>query len=468
LHYLTLNRPIPSLSGGESQRVRLASLLGSQLTGVLYVLDEPTTGLHPHDTKKLLKTLRKIQEAGNTVLVIEHDPEFIQHVDYIIDMGPGGGSSGGQILACGSPEFIAENQNSITGKYLNRHHKFETNSSLRKNHSFLAVRSAREHNLKNIDVTIPTNQLVVLTGVSGSGKSTFLFDILQKVARNQINGAQEVPGKHSSLEGLEQFDRLVTIDQRTIGNAKSTRSNVATYTKLFDFIRDLFASLPTAKAQSFDASSFSFNTSAQRCENCLGSGVIEIDMSFMPSMEKECPACNGMRFTNELLMVTFKGLSITDVLNLTVYEAQKLFAQEKKITAILDIMRQVELDYLKLGQSTATLSGGEAQRIQLAAELSKQSTKNTLYLLDEPTTGLHPKEIEKLIELLQELVQKGNTVIVIEHNLDVMCQADTIIDFGPGGGADGGTIVAQGTPQEITANKNSLTGRSLQEYISKN
>jgi len=467
LHYLTLDRALPSLSAGESQRVRLAGLLGSGLTGVLYVLDEPTTGLHPHDTIKLLTTLRKIQEAGNTVLVIEHDMDVVEKADYILDIGPGGGSQGGEVVAFGTPAQVMACATSSTGKYLAKKTATTLNPAARETGA-LTIRGACEHNLKNIDVSIPIKQLVVMTGVSGSGKSTFLFDILDKVARRHFNHAREVPGKYASVDGLHHFNRIVTVDQVTIGNSKSSRSNVATYTKLFDLIRDVFASLSEAKTRGFAAEKFSFNTSDERCENCNGSGVVEVDMTFMPNIETECPVCNGMRFNEELLTVQFQGHNIANILDMTVSDAIALFRQEKKIFALLDVMRHVGLEYLKLGQSTSTLSGGEAQRIRLAAELSKSETGDTLYLLDEPTTGLHPHEVEKLLDVMRKLVSKGNTVVVIEHNVDVICNADTIIDFGPGGGLAGGKIVATGTPQEITENQDSLTGQCLKAYITAN
>jgi excinuclease ABC subunit A len=467
LGYLTLDRTLPSLSAGESQRVRLASLLGSELTGVLYILDEPTTGLHPHDNAKLLKTMRMIQEAGNTVLIIEHDTDMVKHADYILDIGPSGGSKGGEIIASGTPMNVMACTKSITGKYLAKKVAIKLHHAPRE-HKALIIRGASEHNLQNIDVNIPIKQLVVMTGVSGSGKSTFLFDILDKVVRKHLYHANETPGKYVSVEGLEYFNRVITVDQVTIGSSKSTRSNVATYTKLFDLIRDLFASLPEAKARGFNAEAFSFNTSDQRCENCNGAGVVDVDMTFMPDIETECPVCNGMRFNEELLSIQFQGHNIANILDMPVSDALSVFRQEKKIFALLDVMRQVGLEYLKLGQSTSTLSGGEAQRIKLAAELSKSETGNTLYLLDEPTTGLHPQEVERLLDIMKKLVSKGNTVVVIEHNLDVICNADTIIDFGPGGGLAGGKIVATGTPQEVVANKDSLTGQSLKAYIDPN
>lgn len=467
LHYLTLDRTLPTLSTGESQRLRLANLLGSGLTGVLYVLDEPTTGLHPYDTSKLLKTIKMIQEAGNTVLVIEHDVEIIKNADYIIDMGPSGGSNGGEIIVSGTPEEIMACNKSITGKYLDKKMNFEPNPTSTKNKT-LIIRGASQHNLKNIDVTIPINKFIAITGVSGSGKSTFVFDILDKIARKYFNNANEIPGKYSSIEGLDNFNRIVTVDQVTIGNSKSTRSNVATYTKLFDKIRDLFASLPKAKNLGFDAETFSFNTSPKRCQNCNGAGAIEVDMTFMPDIEKECPSCDGARFDEELLTVKYKGYNIADILNLTVSEAIAIFNEEKKISAFLNLMKEVNLEYLKLGQSTSTLSGGEAQRIKLASELAKSETGKTLYLLDEPTTGLHSHEVEKLLNILRKLVAKGNTVVVIEHNLDVICKADMIVDFGPGGGIAGGKILATGTVQEVISNADSFTGKSLKDFIEKN
>lgn len=465
LDYLTLDRTLPSLSAGESQRLRLAGVLGSGLTGVLYVLDEPTTGLHPHDTAKLLKTLRMIQEAGNTVLVIEHDLEVIENVDHIIDVGPGGGSKGGEIVVSGTPAEVMACATSMTGEYLARKKAIELNRPRPCESKRLTVRGACEHNLKSIDVSIPVNQLVVMTGVSGSGKSTFLFGILDKVARKHFNHAGAVPGKYASIHGLNYFNRVVTVDQVTIRNTQSSRSNVATYTKLFDLIRELFASLPEAKTRRFGADKFSFNTSDERCENCNGAGVVNIEMAFMPDVETECPVCNGMRFNEEVLSVKYLDHNIVDILEMTVCDAMTIFSDRQTIFAILDVMNQVGLEYLTLGQSTSTLSGGEVQRIKLAMELSKSGRVSTLYLLDEPTTGLHAHEVEKLLKILKKLVSKGNTVVAIEHNLDAICNADTIIDFGPSGGIAGGEIVATGTPQEVAANKNSLTGQSLRAYL---
>jgi excinuclease ABC subunit A len=465
LDYLTLDRTLPSLSAGESQRVRLAGLLGSGLTGVLYVLDEPTTGLHPHDNEKLLRTLRRIQEAGNTVLIIEHDPDVIRKVDYILDIGPGGGSKGGEIVVSGTPDEVMACEASLTGKYLAEKAVIELHCHRYAENKKLTIYGASEHNLKNIDVSIPINQLVVLTGVSGSGKTTFLFGILDKVARQYFNDASEMPGKYASVQGLDHFNRVVTVDQAMIRKTQSSRSNVATYTKLFEWIRELFASLPEAKAHGLGAEKFSFNSSDLRCENCNGAGRVAVDMAFLPDVEMECSVCNGQRFKEELLSVKFQGHHIADILDLTVSDAISLFSTQKNIVALLDLMKQVGLEYLTLGQSTSTLSGGEAQRIKLATELSKSGRESTLYLLDEPTTGLHPHEVEKLLRILRKLVSKGNTVVVIEHNLDVICEADTLIDFGPGGGMAGGQVVATGTPQEVAKNKDSLTGQCLKSYI---
>lgn len=464
LGYLTLDRSLPSLSVGESQRLRLACVLGSGLTGILYVLDEPTTGLHPHDTRKLVKTLRRIQEAGNTVLIIEHDLEMIKEVDYILDIGPGGGSKGGEIVVCGTPNEVRSCPTSLTGKYLAKKIIGEPNRLRPHDGRVVTVRGASAYNLKGIDVTIPVNQFIVLTGVSGSGKSTFLFGILDKVARQHFYGASELPGKHVSIEGLEHFHRVVTVDPVTVRKTQSSRSNVATYTKLFDSVRELFASLPEAKASGFGPDQFSFNTSDQRCENCGGAGVVAIDMTFMPDVEVECPICEGRRFTEELLSIQFQGHHIAAILEMTVGEALSVFRDHQNIFPLLDLLEQVGLEYLVLGQSTSTLSGGEAQRMKLATELAKSGRKSTLYLLDEPTTGLHPHEVDKLLRILSRLVDKGNTVIVIEHHLDAICQADTIIDFGPGGGDAGGQVIAIGSPQEIAANRDSLTGKCLKNY----
>ncbi|WP_342278349.1 excinuclease ABC subunit UvrA [Candidatus Tisiphia endosymbiont of Myopa tessellatipennis] len=468
LHYLTLDRTLPSLSAGEAQRLRLADALGSSsLTGVLYILDEPTTGLHPHDTAKLLKTLRRIQENDNTVVVIEHDLDVIKSADYIIDVGPGRGTQGGEIVGFGMPTEVMACEKSITGKHLARKAAIKLDPPTQGDGKAITIRGASENNLKNIDVSIPTQQLVVLTGVSGSRKSTFLFGILDKVTRNHFNKAKELPGKHTSVEGLENVKRVVTVNQSTIGS-KSSRSNVATYTNLFDSIRDLFASLPESKKRDFGANAFSFNASDERCENCNGSGVVQVDMSFMPGVEMDCSSCAGMRFNDDLLAVKFAEYNIAEILDLTVSDEIPVFDKQKKILEVLKLMQRVGLEHLKLGQSTSTLSGGEAQRIKLASELSKASKQKTLFLLDEPTTGLHCEEVGLLLNILRELVSTGHTVAVIEHNLDVMCRADTIIDFGPRGGTAGGTVVARGTVQEVCESKSSITGQSLKTHLDSN
>ncbi len=465
LDYLTLNRTLPSLSGGESQRLKLAAALSSGLTGVLYILDEPTTGLHPHDTAKLLSTLHKLKAADNTVLVIEHDLDVIKQMDYIIDMGPGRGTQGGEVVIAGTPAEVIACKHSVTGQHLAKASEITFEPQLRRCDKAIKIYGAAEHNLKNIDVSIPLNHFVVMTGISGSGKSTLVFDVLDKAARKQLNHAREIPGKHALIEGLEYIERVVTVDQTTLGKTKSSRSNVATYTKLFDWIRDLFAALPEAKTKNFTANSFSFNASDERCDNCNGAGTIEIDLAFMPEVEMECPACNGMRFTENLLSIKLQGFNIAEILTMTVSDALLFFVGRKKIYELLKLMARVGLEHLTLGQSTATLSGGEAQRIKLAAELAKSNRENTLYLLDEPTTGLHTQEIGMLLTILKELVAKRNTVVVIEHHLNVIAQADTIIDFGPGAGMSGGRVVATGTPHEVAANSDSLTGQYLQAYL---
>lgn len=465
LHYISLDRSIPSLSAGEAQRVRLAGALGnSALTGVLYILDEPTTGLHPHNTKNLLEILQRIIKNDNTVLLIEHDVDIIKNADYIIDVGPGRGIHGGEIIAAGTPADITASTKSITGNYLTKKDTLKHHPPLHGDRKAITVRGAREHNLQNIDVSIPTEQFVVLTGVSGSGKSTFLFNILDRVARNYLNRAHVEPGKYDVVEGLENIKRVVTVNQSTIGS-KATRSIVATYTKVFDTIREFFASLPESEQYSFTANAFSFNSSEWRCEDCNGAGVVQIDMSFMQEVEMICTSCEGKRFHDNILKIRYRGYNISDILDMTTSEATKIFKNEKKVFDILKIMQRVGLEHVTLGQSTSTLSGGEAQRIKLASELSKTGKEKTLFLLDEPTTGLHPEEVKTLLSILKELAAKGNTVVTIEHNTHAMCAADTIIDFGPGGGENGGRIVAQGTPQEIIANTKSLTGQALKKSL---
>lgn len=465
LSYLTLDRSLPTLSGGEAQRVRLASILGSQLMGVLYVLDEPTAGLHPHDCDKVVRALRKIQRAGNTVIIIEHNLEVIRAVDYILELGPGGGSNGGEIICSGTPDEVMATTGSITGKWLKRPPLVDgarAGSPVKKR---LTVRGAAENNLKKIDVAIPVGQLVALTGVSGSGKSTFLFDIVDRAARKQLHNSTADVGRHLGVEGLDHFNRVVTVDHSTIGRVGGSRSNVATYTGLFDRIRSLFASLPQSRIRGYGAHHFSFNVSDQRCEVCDGAGVVAVDMAFMPDVEMKCSACGGGRFSQDLLCVEFKGQSIADLLDLSVCEALEIFSDHPNIYTTLEMMRRLHLDYLTLGQSTNSLSGGEAQRIKLAKELCKLGKRSTLFLLDEPAAGLHRDEVESLLAILRELVSRGHSVLAIEHHLEVISRADTVIDFGPGSGDEGGRVVAIGTPQEVSSNGGSFTGRCLKEYF---
>lgn len=465
LGYLSLSRTCPSLSAGETHRLRLAALLSSGLSGVLYILDEPTSGLHPKDSERLFNSLKQLRNLGNTVLIIEHDMDIIRQADYIIDMGPGGGSKGGEIVAIGTPQEIMSCERSITGQIMCGAEAIVPEPSKRKKNKLLTITGAASHNLRNIDVSIPLGMFVVLTGVSGSGKSTLLFDILDKAGRQHFYHATTIPGKHKKITGWGNVDKLITIDQLPIGKPKSSRSNVATYSSVFDLIRALFASQSAAKEKDLTAEDFSFNTSEEKCENCSGEGVVSTDMVFLRDVQLVCPVCDGMRFNENVLEVKFKGNSIADILDMTVTEALAVFAGQKKIHDHLNFLVEVGLEYLKLGQSTSTLSGGEAQRIKLAKELSKSSKGNTLYLLDEPTRGLHSREVGKLVEILQKLVANGHSVVVIEHNLEVICRADEIIDFGPGGGKLGGTVVATGTPVQIAAVAQSSTGQSLKKYL---
>ncbi|MBN1981316.1 MAG: excinuclease ABC subunit UvrA [Chitinivibrionales bacterium] len=466
LPYLCLDRAASTLSGGEAQRIRLATQIGSRLTGVTYILDEPSIGLHACDNAKLLKTLLSLRDLGNTVIVIEHDKETIAAADYCIDIGPGAGVHGGQVVAVGTPQEIADNPKSLTGLYLSGRKKIPTPTRRRqspKNQS-LILTGASGNNLKSVDVTLPLELLICVTGVSGSGKSSLINQTLFPLLSNHVNGSKLHPLPYGAIKGLHHIDKIIDIDQSPIG--RTPRSNPATYTKIFDQIRDLFATLPESKIAGYSKSRFSFNVKGGRCENCEGDGVLRIEMHFLPDVYVQCEACGGKRYNRETLEITYRGKTIADILDMTVDEAATFF---KNITALhskLSLLSSVGLGYIHLGQQATTLSGGEAQRIKLAAELSKKSTGKTLYILDEPTTGLHFEDILLLITIIQELVDKKNSVIIIEHNLDVIKCADYIIDLGPEGGDKGGRIVACGTPEEIIHNQDSITGRFLAPYLS--
>lgn len=462
--YLSMDRAALSLSGGEAQRLRLAALLGSGLTGVLYVLDEPTTGLHARDTERLLRVLKQLRDLGNTVLVIEHDLEVMQAADYIIDVGPGAGKNGGQIVATGTPEQVSRCADSLTGRHLAGCESIPVPAARRPGTGqCLTVHNATEHNLKDVTASIPLGTLTALTGVSGSGKSTLLFDILDRAGRQRFYGAGEAPGRHGTISGWEQIDKLITIDQTAIG--RIPRSNAATYTDAFTAVRNLFAALPAAVERGLQARHFSFNVPGGRCEKCQGAGVITVNMHFLPDVEVICPKCRGQRFLPEVLAVKYRGSSIADVLYMSISEASELFRGEAAVADKLDLLEQVGLGYLQLGQPATTLSGGEAQRIKLAKELSRKSRGHTLYLLDEPTVGLHPHDVKKLLALLQRLVDAGNTVVVIEHNLDIVKAADWVIDFGPEGGQAGGQIMACGTPEQVACSDLSATGKLLNKVL---
>jgi len=465
LDYLTLDRTATTLSGGESQRIRLATQIGSKLSGVLYVLDEPSIGLHPRDTEKLINTLKELSALGHPVIVVAHDPETIEEADYIVDIGPGSGVYGGYITAVGTIEEIKNNPNSLTGKYLSGKLKIPLPAKRRPpdDNKFLIIHGAKEHNLKKIDVKIPLGLFVAITGVSGSGKSTLIYDILWQAAKNRFHGSNEYVGKHEKIEGWEHIDKVINVDQSPIG--RTPRSNPATYTKVFDLIRELYASTPEAKIRGYDPGRFSFNVKGGRCEACQGEGVVKIEMHFLPDIYVTCEVCGGKRYNKETLSVLYKGKSIADVLDMTVAEALEFFENIPSIRNKLKLLHDVGLDYIKLGQPATTLSGGEAQRIKLSRELSKRDTGKTLYLLDEPTTGLHSHDVAKLIQVLNKLVEKGNTVVVIEHNLDVIKCADWIIDLGPEGGDRGGYIVAEGTPDMVANNGKSYTGKFLKKYL---
>jgi excinuclease ABC subunit A len=464
LDYLSLERSAATLSGGEAQRIRLATQIGSKLRGVLYVLDEPSIGLHPRDNNRLLETLAHLRDMGNTVLVVEHDAETIERADYVIDLGPGAGRLGGALVASGGPREIEQNSASLTGQYLAGTQKIPLPEERRKsNGKKLLIRGAREHNLKDIDVEIPLGVLTVVTGVSGSGKSTLVNEILYRTLAKEIYGSHEEPGAHEKIEGVAQIDKVIRIDQAPIG--RTPRSNPATYSGLFTPIRDLYAMLPESRERGYKPGRFSFNVKGGRCEACQGDGLKRIEMNFLPDVYVTCDLCRGRRYNRETLQVKFKGYSIADLLEATVEEALPLMENLPQIKAKLQTLYDVGLGYVHLGQSATTLSGGEAQRIKLARELSKRQTGRTFYLLDEPTTGLHFDDVRKLLDVLQRLVSLGNTVVVIEHNLDVMKSADWIIDLGPDGGEYGGRVVAIGTPEQVSRNKKSYTAEALRKVL---
>ena len=464
LEYLTLSRSSGTLSGGESQRIRLASQIGSGLTGVLYVLDEPSIGLHQRDNDRLLGTLKSLRDQGNTVIVVEHDEEAIREADYVFDIGPGAGVHGGQVVAHGTPQEIATHSNSITGDYLSGKREIAVPATRRKGKGkSLKVVKATGNNLKNVTADFPLGKFVCVTGVSGGGKSTLTIETLFKTASMRLNGARQTPAPCETIKGLEHLDKVIDIDQRPIG--RTPRSNPATYTGAFTPIRDWFAGLPEAKARGYKPGRFSFNVKGGRCEACQGDGVIKIEMHFLPDVYVECETCKGARYNRETLEIKFKGKSIADVLDMTVEDAQTFFQAVPSIREKMDALMRVGLGYIKVGQQATTLSGGEAQRVKLSKELSKRSTGRTLYILDEPTTGLHFEDVRKLLEVLHELVDQGNTVIVIEHNLDVVKTADHIIDIGPEGGDGGGRVVATGTPEQVADNPESHTGRYLKPLL---
>ena len=463
LDYLSLSRATGTLSGGEAQRIRLATQIGSGLVGVCYILDEPSIGLHQRDNDKLLNTLKNLRDLGNTLLVVEHDEDTMLAADYIVDIGPGAGSHGGEVVACGTAQELMKNPASVTGKYLSGELSIPVPAQRRKPTGWITVKGAAENNLKNIDVRFPLGVMTCVTGVSGSGKSSLVNEILYKTLARDLNRARTIPGKNKGIEGIDQLDKVIDIDQSPIG--RTPRSNPATYTGVFDMIRDLFASTPDAKARGYKKGRFSFNVKGGRCEACSGDGIIKIEMHFLPDVYVPCEVCGGKRYNRETLDVKYKGKSIFDVLDMTVEEAVDFFENVPSIRRKIETLYDVGLSYVKLGQPSTTLSGGEAQRIKLAAELSKRSTGKTIYILDEPTTGLHFADVHKLVDILHRLADGGNTVVVIEHNLDVIKTADYIIDMGPEGGDGGGTVVTQGTPEEVAENPDSYTGYYVKKML---
>ncbi len=463
LEYLSLSRATGTLSGGEAQRIRLATQIGSGLVGVAYILDEPSIGLHQRDNDKLLATLTHLRDLGNTVLVVEHDEDTMRAADCIVDIGPGAGEHGGEVVAIGTAEEIMKNEKSVTGAYLSGRIQIPVPKERRQPTGWITVRGAAENNLKNIDVSFPLGIMTCVTGVSGSGKSSLVNEILYKELARKLNRARTIPGKFKKIEGLEQLGKVISIDQSPIG--RTPRSNPATYTGVFDMIRDLFASTPDAKAKGYNKGRFSFNVKGGRCEACSGDGIIKIEMHFLPDVYVPCEVCGGKRYNRETLDVKYKGKSIYDVLNMTVEEAMKFFENIPSIYRKIATLNDVGLSYIRLGQPSTQLSGGEAQRIKLATELSRRGTGKTVYILDEPTTGLHFADVHKLVEILRRLSDGGNTVIVIEHNLDVIKTADYLIDIGPEGGERGGTVIAKGTPEEVAESTVSYTGKYVKRYL---
>ena len=463
LEYLTLSRATGTLSGGEAQRIRLATQIGSGLVGVAYILDEPSIGLHQRDNDKLLKTLYHLRDLGNTLIVVEHDEDTMRAADCVVDIGPGAGEHGGELVAIGTAEELMKNPDSVTGAYLSGKLKIPVPAQRKEPSGYLTVRGAAENNLKNIDVTFPLGVMTCVTGVSGSGKSSLVNEILYKALARKLNRAHVIAGKHKKIEGVEQLDKVINIDQSPIG--RTPRSNPATYTGVFDLIRDLFAATADAKARGYKKGRFSFNVKGGRCEACSGDGILKIEMHFLPDVYVPCEVCHGQRYNRETLEVKYKGKSIYDVLNMTVEEAMKFFENVPSVRRKIETLYDVGLSYIRLGQPSTTLSGGEAQRIKLATELSRRSTGRTIYILDEPTTGLHFADVHKLIDILKRLAEGGNTVVVIEHNLDVIKTADYIIDIGPEGGDRGGTVIACGTPEEVAACKGSYTGQYVRKYL---
>ncbi|MBI5098029.1 MAG: excinuclease ABC subunit UvrA [Nitrospirae bacterium] len=463
LGYLTLNRPAMTLSSGEAQRIKLATQIGSSLTGVLYIFDEPSIGLHPRDHSKLLESLCRLREMGNTVLVVEHDEDTMKTADHIIDMGPGAGVHGGSIVAEGRLQDIMDNKNSITGSYLSGNSTINVPEHRREPKDFVKIKGAQEFNLKKINVRLPLGVFTCITGVSGSGKSTLIFEILYKALARKLYSSVEIPGRHESIEGIEKIDKVIDIDQSPLG--RTPRSNPATYTGVFTFVRNLFSQVPDSRVRGYRPSRFSFNVTGGRCEACKGDGLIKVSMHFLPDLYVPCDTCKGDRYNKETLEIRYKGKNISDILNMTVTQALEFFEAIPPLRNKLMTLEKVGLGYIQLGQAATTLSGGEAQRVKLSRELSKRATGKTLYILDEPTTGLHFIDIQKLLEVLNKLVDAGNSVVVIEHNLDIIKSADYIIDLGPEGGEEGGRIIAEGTPEEVASNPKSYTGAFLKKKL---